>query len=454
MSRLSLSMIVKDAEAQLRACLQSVRPLEPEIVIADTGSKDGTVAVAREFGARVIEIPWHNDFAEARNLALAAATGEWILSLDADEQLDATAAREFPALMNNTPIDGYQVTIRNYFRSATERIWDRPSKENDALLPAAAEFPVYSEHENIRLFRRAPEIYFVGRVHESVGPRIVARHGQVGRAGFAIHHFGFVLTEAEKAKKNSLYREMGREKLKENPGDWQAHFELGLVELEQYRNLIEARRLLAKACELNPSAGVAWFFLGLTIFRMGYFEDALNFLRHAEQAGHRTALTAETRGDAHYNLREFDEARSSYEAALKRGGGSGGVLAKLCLATVRGGKASKGVSRLREALELTPGRAELHEGLILSLVYLDKLEDAARAADEKLRLVEGLLPADYLRAGSLWAQVRNWTKAQRAVELGLLTYPEDTNLRRARGEIEASSRGMLETTGIQCVERK
>ena len=439
MTALTVSMIVRDAEAFLPACLESVRALKPEIVIADTGSTDRTLNIARESGARLIQIPWRNDFAEARNRALAEATGEWILSLDADEQLDATAATRIPALLENKTAAGFQVTIRNYVNSVNERIWDEAPKPNDSLLASADAYPAFVEHENIRLFRRSPEIYFVGRVHEGVGPRIREMHGTLGRANFFIHHFGFVIDAAAKAKKNDSYREMGRQKIREFPKDWQAHFELGLLELEQYKNFPEARALFSRACELNPSAGVAWFFLGLTIFRMGDYEDALNFLRQADQAGHRTAIVAETRGDAYYNLGEFDEARTSYEAALKRQNGSAGVLAKLCLATIRAGKTEKGLSRLRGALEITPQIAELHEGLILGLVFLNRLEEAAQAADEKLRVVQGLLPADYVRSASLWAQIRNWQRASRVLELGLVAHPGNVQITLALEEVLQAS---------------
>jgi glycosyltransferase involved in cell wall biosynthesis len=439
MTALTVSMIVRDAEAYLPACLQSVRLLSPEIVIADTGSTDRSMEIARESGAKVIQIPWQNDFAEARNRALAEASGDWILSLDADEQLDPASAARIPALLEKKPVAGYQVTIRNYVNSAHECIWDTPPKANDSLLASAAKYPAFIEHENIRLFRRSPGIYFVGRVHESVGPRVRELRGFLGRATFFIHHFGFAIDDAAKGRKNERYREMGRQKLMEFPKDWQAHFELGLLELEQYKNLPEARVLFSRACELNPSSGVSWFFLGLTIFRMGRYEDALNFLRQAEQSGHKTGLIAETRGDAYYNLGEFDEARACYEAALKRKNGSAGVLPKLYLATIRSGKTEKGLAQMRSALALTPQVAELHEGLILALVFLSRLEEAAQASDEKLRLVQGLLPTDYLRSASLWAQVRNWQRSSQALEQGLLAYPGHAELTRALDEIYQAS---------------
>jgi len=85
---------------------------------------------------------------------------------------------------------------------------------------------------------------------------------------------------------------------------------------------------------------------------------------------------------------------------------------------------------LRGALAQNPQVAELHEGLILALVFLNRIEEAAQASDEKLRLVQGLLPADYIRSASLWAQVRNWQRSSQALESGLLAHPGNTELTR------------------------
>ena len=84
MPTLGLSMIVKNEATTLRQCLQSVSGVVSQIVIADTGSTDGTAGIAREFGATVISVPWENHFAKARNAALRLMETDWILVLDAD----------------------------------------------------------------------------------------------------------------------------------------------------------------------------------------------------------------------------------------------------------------------------------------------------------------------------------------------------------------------------------
>src|ERR1700742_4052585 len=92
--RLALSMIVRNGGQDFVHCLESVRGIVDEIVIADTGSTDSSVTIAQQFGAKIIHVPWTNDFAAARNAALEAVTADWVLVLDADEQLDALAGKQ------------------------------------------------------------------------------------------------------------------------------------------------------------------------------------------------------------------------------------------------------------------------------------------------------------------------------------------------------------------------
>ena len=96
---LSLSMIVRNEEARLVECLRSVQGFADELVVVDTGSTDATVAIAEAAGARVEQIPWPGDFAPARNQALEFLKGDWVLVLDADEQLRPEAIPALKALM-------------------------------------------------------------------------------------------------------------------------------------------------------------------------------------------------------------------------------------------------------------------------------------------------------------------------------------------------------------------
>ncbi len=81
-------MIVKNEEACLRDCLDSLRDIMDEIIIVDTGSSDATKQIAREYTQQVYDFEWHDDFAAARNFAFSKATGDYIYSADADEIID------------------------------------------------------------------------------------------------------------------------------------------------------------------------------------------------------------------------------------------------------------------------------------------------------------------------------------------------------------------------------
>src|ERR1700760_961816 len=123
-------MIVRDASAYLAACIESAKGAVDEVVIADTGSSDDTVEIALNLGARVIPVRWTDDFAAARNRALALVRSDWVVSLDADEQLDGSAAAALRSLVANAQFDAYQVTIRNYTLSLEDRVWDRGARPN------------------------------------------------------------------------------------------------------------------------------------------------------------------------------------------------------------------------------------------------------------------------------------------------------------------------------------
>src|SRR5229473_1042408 len=84
----SLCLMVRNEEESLPGCLQSVAGAANEIIVVDTGSTDRTKEVAANFGAKVFDFPWVDDFAAARNECIRHATGDWIFWMDADERMD------------------------------------------------------------------------------------------------------------------------------------------------------------------------------------------------------------------------------------------------------------------------------------------------------------------------------------------------------------------------------
>ena len=70
---ISLCMMVKDESRFLSQCLKGARAVVDEMIVIDTGSRDGTQGIARRCGAKVIEIPWADDFSGMRNATLERA---------------------------------------------------------------------------------------------------------------------------------------------------------------------------------------------------------------------------------------------------------------------------------------------------------------------------------------------------------------------------------------------
>ncbi|HIE12880.1 MAG TPA: glycosyltransferase [Desulfotomaculum sp.] len=155
---IGLAMIVRDEEENLANCLKSVQGLVDEIVVVDTGSADRTVEIARRYTDKVFLYHWHNDFSAARNFAITRTGSDWILSLDADEQLDAVPA-DLRVLANND--SGYEAYLLPLCNRTPESTSD------------------YSRFPVLRFFRNSAEYRFRGRIHEQV---TVSRPGVVGIA--------------------------------------------------------------------------------------------------------------------------------------------------------------------------------------------------------------------------------------------------------------------------------
>jgi len=440
MPTVGLSMIAKNEGNTLFDCLKSAQNVVSQIVLADTGSTDDTVAIARDFGATVLSVPWNNHFAEARNAALRCMQTDWVLALDADEELDQHAAMVLPKLLARD-FGGYLVPIRNYVSTATGRGWDRVTEPNDGAHPRAKDAPAYFVHENCRLFRRNPEVYFTGRVHELVENRIAALNLKIGRANFFIHHFGqLTKKETDRSGKAAGYLELLRMKVQEMPEEPLAWIQLGLQEYESCKNSEEALRCFDQALNIQPKASEAWIFKGMILLESGRCEEALNALNRADPLAPGKTLRAQLRADALHNLGRLDEARALYSQALKLHRSDPVLLSKLGYTEVRLGYAEQGLKKLIRATEAAPHMAEIRERALKACVASNRLTEAAEHAEELVRIEPN--PRAFLRAASVRMQLKQRDKASLLLEQGLQLFPTSADLHRAMSELSRTVAGL------------
>jgi len=437
MVTLGLSMIAKNEAHTLRACLESVKDMVSQIVVADTGSTDNTCEIAREFGATIISAPWERDFAKARNTALAATQTDWVLVLDADEELDRNAAKKIPTLIKRSEVGGYLTPIRNYVPSATGRGWDRAAQTNDSGHPRSKDAPAYFVHENCRLFRRTAEIYFIGRVHELVEHSIKSTELKLLPSDVYIHHFGQLAAQDARKKKAAAYLDLLRLKVQEMPNEPMAWLQLGLQEYECFHQAAEPLRCFERALELEPKAVQGWLFKGMIQVDSGNFQQALADLDHAHSDTSSRAFCEHLRGDALHNLGRLEEARESYARSAKLTHGDPVVNSKLGYTEVRLGRVQEGIVKLKLAAKSAPEVSEIRERLMKAYIATGQLSEAAEQG-EQLAKIEGT-PKSYLRAASIWTHAKQRNHAQETLQNAIELFPEATELQKALIEVTAAN---------------
>jgi glycosyltransferase involved in cell wall biosynthesis/cytochrome c-type biogenesis protein CcmH/NrfG len=206
--RLTVCVIAKNEERFIKQCLTSVKSIADQLLLLDTGSMDNTVEIARSLGAEVQNFSWCDDFAAARNAALAHARGDWVLMLDADEELAPGQAERLREDMKNPKFFGYRVPLIEHGQEA----------EGQSYVP--------------RLFRNVPGVFYEGRIHEQVFPSLTAvcknfcmRSG-LGTAQITHHGYAKELVrQRNKTQRNLL---LLRQAVEEHPKDPNLIMNLGL----------------------------------------------------------------------------------------------------------------------------------------------------------------------------------------------------------------------------------
>ncbi len=214
---LSTCMIVRNEEDFLERCLASIRPFTDELIVVDTGSTDGTIAIAEGYADRLIHHPWADDFSAARNRSIADAAGEWIFYIDADEELPPGGGKKLCESLDSFPedMDHLYLMIRNL----------------DGTGGILSEFPA------LRLFRNGRGIRFEGIVHNQVICR-----GAGGTLPIALIHYGYALTPEKMEQKFQRTFSLTKKQIAEEPNNpfYYHNLALSLLNHEDHAEAVES----------------------------------------------------------------------------------------------------------------------------------------------------------------------------------------------------------------------
>jgi len=340
--RISLTMIVRNESAHLANCLESIKNEVDEIVIVDTGSTDDSINIALHYTSNVFSFPWNNDFSAARNFAIEHASGDWILTLDADEEVVCQDLDSLHTLINlEKDTEAFLLPLLNPISDSTGE---------------------YNTFYVLRLFRNNGSYKYIGKIHEQVS---LPNQEKVGLATQPILKHKFLPLKTRHKKRNRNLNLL-KKALEEDPYNLFLHYYLGvewlmlgkagyalpflreayhglsddhllfrapalkylLLSLKELGRLDEALSLCLETSLKYPNFTDIFYLGGRVLEEKEEYLIALKWFKHAISYGPPPVMFSHLTGTesflAYYHLGfcyekigKIPEARDAYETALK-----------------------------------------------------------------------------------------------------------------------------------------
>jgi glycosyltransferase involved in cell wall biosynthesis len=377
---ISLCIIVKDEEATLSQCLNSVKDFVDEIVVLDTGSRDRTVEIARQFGAKVHHFTWCNDFSAARNEALKYVTGDWILVLDADEVL-------VPEVVPN---------LRQAMKS------DRLLAINLLRQEVGAVQSPYSLVS--RLFRHHPDIAFSRPYHAMIDDRVAEilrrePHWQICSLDeVAILHSGYQQQQIAQKDKFVKAEKMMAGFLASHPNDPYVCSKLGALYVQAGKidlgiELLE--RGLKFAAKNEEILYELHYHLGIAYSRKQQILQAIASYQIATEFN----ISPRLKLGAYNNLGnlwrtkgDLQQAKSAYQQVLQIDAKFAAGYYNLGIILKAMGQFGAAIAAYEQAIQLNPDYAQAYQNLGVVLLKIGKVSEGLAAFQQAIALYETTEP--------------------------------------------------------------
>jgi tetratricopeptide (TPR) repeat protein len=368
-------MIVKDEAIALPKCLQSAKKLVDEIVVLDTGSTDRTPQIAQQYGAKVYDFPWCDDFSAARNEALKYVTGDWVLVLDADETLEPSIIPQIKEV-----IHGEEYLLINLVRHEVGALQSPYSMVS-------------------RLFRNHPDIRFSRPYHALVDDSVIDILRQepgweIGYLqGVAIQHQGYQQGVISQKDKTTKALAAMSDYLASNPQDPYVYSKLGALYAETGKveegiellkkglALIEAKQSLPDTeTEINEDILYELYYhLGIAYNRLKNSQQAISYYQSAVKLPIYPLLKLgayNNLGNLLKDRGDFVGAKTAYETAIKIDPTFAIAYCNLGMAQKAMSLYTDAIASYQKAIQLNPTYADACQNLGVVLLKVGNVKDS------------------------------------------------------------------------------
>ncbi|MEG6570381.1 glycosyltransferase [Thermoanaerobacterium thermosaccharolyticum] len=369
---ISLCLITKDEEKNIARCINSVKDIVDEIVVVDTGSKDKTVEIAKSFGekVKVINAKWEDDFSKARNIAIENATSDWILFLDADEEIKKEDVGKIRPLLSDDTVEAYILKFVNY----------AGTNSSNGLTEI---------HYNLRLFRNNGKLKYIYPVHENLRNIEENRVPVFKNADVTILHYGYLSETRIEKNKTERYIKLISRYLEEHPDDKFQHGNLAVEYFNagNYNKALKHLLIATKGMDVNSYAATRLLrYLISTYSALKDYDTALRIINDAKAYYVDVPDFKFLEGMIYIDQKRYKKAIETFKECLSMGeyngifitmGGTGSYRAKFMIALCyeKLNKLNDAVKEYMEILKEHPKYQEVFIRVFDMFVRNEKPED-------------------------------------------------------------------------------
>ncbi|MCK4670408.1 MAG: glycosyltransferase [Nanoarchaeota archaeon] len=390
----SLCIITKDEEKYLPDCLEAAKSYVDEIVVVDTGSKDGTIDVAKKFGARVFTTEWQDDFSFAKNKALIHAKSDWILFLDADEVIETKDMVKIRELVEKAEsldngkkkIVAYVLNQINYTDETTFFGW-KPCQSGDPRTRGAKGYYIVPL---IRLFKNRSGFKFKYKIHETIVDSIKEKGGRIVKTNIPMHHYTFFKGKEFREKKIEKYSQLIEEQTKLTPGEPKIHYQMATHYLAN-KKYKEAKEELERVISLKPDFDLPYIHLGDMALDKNDVGQAIDYFNKAIEANEKCEIAYIKLAGLLTRMGKFRSAHSILKLAHANGLSSPALVNNLGFLFLHTGKLKEALNIFKQGvnqikLSSDPYYYLLIENMVKTYVELNKKDEAIKILEKAIEL--------------------------------------------------------------------